>query len=116
MRIANASDEELVDAFINALLQRSEARNARTANRHADTALQIGRELRRRGPEARAKLVTLLSHSNPGVRSWAATYSLDFAREQAEFVLRRLAQEPGETGFSAKMTLELWEEGTLKLP
>jgi hypothetical protein len=114
--IEGIADEDLVEAYLNAAIRQSEAHSARVANRNAKRLLQIAGEIRRRGPVAQTKLLALLEHRNVNVRLWAATHSLDFASEQAEFVLRVLAKEREFIGLNAQITLELWKKGTLVFP
>jgi hypothetical protein len=116
MKFEEMDNEQLIDTYVDAVLRRSEARSARVANRHATTIIEIARELRRRGPEAQVKLLPLLEHPHSDVRVWAAGHALAFAPDKAGLVLRRLIQERGAVGATARMTLALWKEGKLVLP
>jgi hypothetical protein len=87
-----------------------------TGNRNAAVIARIYRELRRRGPAAQSALLDLLRHEDAGVRGWAGAHAMDFAPRQAIPVLEKLAGERNAIGFSAKMTLEVWEKGELRFP
>jgi hypothetical protein len=50
------------------------------------------------------------------VRSWTASHGLEFAPEQAEPVPVALADGPGMSAFTAKMTLREWRKGNLRFP
>lgn len=57
-----------------------------------------------------------LNHENPFVRGWVATHMLKFDSERAVEVLRRLSAAGGLAGFDARIVLQEWEKGTLKIP
>jgi len=72
------------------------------------------RELRRRGSES--ALLVLLESKDEGVTAWAGAHALEFAPEQAEPVLAKLAESPGLLGFGAQITLREWRAGRLTFP
>lgn len=89
----------------------------RTANPQADRAFAIYKELRERGRDAQAQLLTLLKHADPHVRHWAATNGLEFAPEQGETMLLELiSSAEGESKIMYQRTLRAWQDGTLKFP
>jgi hypothetical protein len=88
----------------------------RTANAEQERLAAAYRELRSRGPEAQRALLALLDHPAPEVRSWAGAHALEFAPEQGEQTLAKLAAEGGLPGFNAETTLETWRQGTLRFP
>ena len=61
-------------------------------------------------------------HSLAGVHRASAFHqlfkadNLEFAPEQSEPVLARLAESPGLLGFGAQMTLREWRAGRLRFP
>jgi hypothetical protein len=90
--------------------------NIRIANRRSSDVADIYRELRRRGPTCQEALLPLLMHDDPHVRGWAAAHALEFSPAEGESVLAGLAEDSGELGFEARMTLELWRKGELRFP
>jgi hypothetical protein len=85
------------------------------ANREFDNLVALRKELRMRGEEGWQRLRSLLTDPEPGTRYWAATFLLEFAPHEAERVLGELAGIPKSlVGFTAKMALEQWKEGTFK--
>ena len=60
------------------------------------------------------ELIDLLEHENPYVRLWAASYCLQIEPSKAKKALKKLTKEKGVmAGFSAKITLNEWNKGTL---
>jgi hypothetical protein len=88
----------------------------RTANRRHDLIAGVYRELRRRGDDAQRELLPLLNDIDERVRAWAAAHALEFAPDQGEPVLKRLATKSGAIGLNAQMTLEQWSKGALTFP
>jgi hypothetical protein len=75
------------------------------------------RELRSRGIDAQSALLPLLTHEDPAVRLAAGAHALEFAPEEGESALARLATEDETSiAFDAEMTLEVWREGELHFP
>tara|TARA_R110002072_G_scaffold303099_1_gene493492 strand:- start:218980 stop:219327 length:348 start_codon:yes stop_codon:yes gene_type:complete len=64
----------------------------------------------------RHKLLELLDHEEPVVRSKAAFHSLSIDPSKAESTLEAVSQEPGIVGFNAGMTLSEWRKGNLQVP
>ena len=61
-------------------------------------------------------LLELLHHENVGVRLFAATYLLEESEEIAIRTLKAIEQESNSiTSFCAKMTIEEWTNGNMKL-
>jgi hypothetical protein len=88
----------------------------RVANRNHDVIAEAYRELRRRGEQAQLELLVLLDDIDAHVRAWAAAHALEFAPDQGERVLRRLAKDRSAAGLSAEMTLREWAKGSLLFP
>lgn len=87
------------------------------ANKQHDVVASIYRELRRRGSDSQAALLSLLSHPDPGVRCWVASHALEYAPKLAEPVLSELSRgSPSFVRFGAELTLERWTKGTLRFP
>ena len=115
--ITNATVRQLVSRYVEAATAHTRASqegdHKRANPQHAIVAAAY-RELRRRGEED--ALLPLLTHADPGVRSWAGAHALEFSPENGEKALEGLIAEPGLVGFTAKMTLETWREGDLRFP
>ena len=61
------------------------------------------------------ELLELLSHDNPYVRSWAASYTLQISPTLAEETLKELANIKGRpVAFNSEMVLREWRKGNLK--
>lgn len=76
--------------------------------------VEIDKELRSRGTEARLELTKLFDHPNIQVRLIAARHSIGVAREPALNVLRQIMKEDfGPFRLSAGMTVALVEDGTI---
>ena len=88
----------------------------KVTNRAAHKVAAVYRELRRRGGNARDALLPLLLSDDLGVQGWAAAHALEFAPERGRAILEFLAKKEGSIGFSAQMTLKVWNEGTLRFP
>ena len=66
---------------------------------------------------ARTALSRLLNHLKASVRCWAATHLLPHKEELAKLALKKIVEvNSGWIGFDAKMVLQEWEKGTLKIP
>jgi len=61
-------------------------------------------------------LLPLLLSNDDGVREWAAAHALEFEPCQGEAVLLDIAKRKDLQGFTARMTLKVWREGTLRFP
>ena len=86
----------------------------RPANNEADLIAAAYRELRRHGSES--ALLVLLESKDEGVTAWAGAHALEFAPEQGEPVLAKLAESPGLLGFGAQITPREWRAGRLPFP
>jgi len=92
-----------------------EGAKPKAANRKFDVLVEIQRELRSRGVEAQQQLLQLIDDAEPGTRYWVSSFALEFAPSEGERVLAELAKIPRSlVGFTAKLTLEQWKEGTFK--
>jgi hypothetical protein len=116
--VKQASVPELAAAFEKAAELHGQASiegKHRAANAQYADLSAAARELRIRGEDGRSALTQLLRSSNPRVRLWAASQTLDFAPELAEAALEHLAQGPaGVVRLDAEMTLSEWRAGNLK--
>jgi uncharacterized protein YwqG len=114
--LEDASVEELVARYEEATLAnlraREENKNA-SSIRHVRRMIEIGQALKQRGPEARARLLTLLDHPNLELRTWVAGETLRFAPEQTVPVLRAMAAAGGKAGWDAERLLEAWQDGLM---
>lgn len=117
MRPDNLTTDELITLFVSLserqypLTLNDEVKLATLLVRQQD---EIGKELRRRGVEARLELTKLFDHPNIQVRMNAAKRSLGIARDPALNVLRQITKEDfGAFRLSAGMTIALVEDGTI---
>ena len=110
------STDELVARYAEAAKVHGEATvtGSHPANNEADLIAAAYRELRRRGSES--ALLVLLESKDDGVTAWAGAHALEFAPEQGEPVLAKLAESPGLLGFGAQITLREWRAGRLTFP
>ncbi len=110
------STDELVARYAEAARIHGEATitGSHPANNEADFIAATYRELRNRGSES--ALLGLLESDDAAVRAWAGAHALEFAPEQGEPVLVRIAESPGLLGFGAEMTLREWRAGRLTFP
>lgn len=88
----------------------------RVTNRQARILIDVYCELRFRGLEAQRALLEFLDHADRGVRGWAAYHALEFAPEKGLPVLEELAMETGVLALDARMVLQEWRKGRLKIP
>lgn len=118
--VVSADVETLVRTYREAAVAHgvaTEAGNYRAANRHHAALAEVYRELRKRGDKARFELLPMLDDVNAHVRTWAAAHALEFAPEQGEAVLNRLASGgPSFVRLNAEMTLSEWRKGSLVFP
>lgn len=115
--VKGATVDQLVSRYVEAASAHqmaSEQGDHTRANPQHDIVAAVYRELRGRGEEE--ALRPLLTHNDPGVRSWAGSHALAFSPQDGEKVLEALAKESGVVGFNAQMTLETWREGELRFP
>ena len=111
--------EELLRQYTDAARLHGEATergDARTANRNHDRVLRALRLLDEASDEGRLHLVDLLGHADPHVQTWAATHLIFLCAAKAVPVLESVAQRPDIAGGNARMVLELWREGSLRIP
>jgi hypothetical protein len=110
---------ELLESYARAARRHVDATTGgdyRAANSNQEILAQIYREIRRRGAEAQREFLKLIAHPDEAVRGWSAGHSLEFSPDQAHRVLEEIAAGPGIWSFVAQVTLEEWEQGTLKFP
>lgn len=86
--------------------------NWETGNQLYNRIIAIYNELETSGREK--DLLELLDYKNPWVRLWAATFMLKVDSKKAEQVLEELSTLKF-VGFDAKITLQEWRKGNLKL-
>lgn len=116
-QLSGADTSLLVDAYRAAAKKHGdEAADEIDAREAAYLIAAIYVELRRRGIEHQAKLLSLLWDIEPNVRLWSATHALEFATPQGEAVLEKLTSAERSVGLSAELTLEEWRAGKLQFP
>ncbi len=111
--MGETSTSKYVDAAIKHG-QSIEKGSARMANRSHDVIVREYSRLKREGrlvPE----LLPLLRHENADVRCWASTHLIEDVPDAAEQTLEHVASGVGLTAFSARMVLEEWRAGRLRL-
>lgn len=109
--------DELIRLYEKAAAEHSQANRRgdfKAGNPAADRVAAIYKVIRSRGLDHQRMLLPLLLSSDKGVRGWAAAHALEFEPRQAEAVLSELAKLEGLEGFSAKMTLKTWREGSFR--
>lgn len=80
-------------------------------NKYYDEIIRIGSFIKSEG--AVNALKRLLSHSESGVRIWAAGYLLSVDEEAAIKVLDEVAKSSGIQSLIAETTLKEWKKGNL---
>ena len=94
--------------------QAFEACDSKATHRHMDRVLKIVQELKQRGSEGRAAILSLMRSNDKGVRLCAASTVLRFAPNLAEPVLKELSLGPGLMSLTAEVALEEWRKGNIK--
>ena len=114
--VEQATTDALLGRYAEAAHRHGEATadGRRSANADADEIAAIYRELR--GRNKQRVLLTLLDSQDAGVRAWAGTHALEFAPEEGEPVLARLAETDGLIAFGAQISLREWRAGRLRFP
>lgn len=110
---------EFSDAFINAAMSHgegSETGNSKLTNKSYDKLIDIIRKYRSIHGSEKELVLPLLSHQNSSVCTWAALFSLPIDEARAMQTLTSISEKSGIVSFSAKMTLEEWLKGALKIP
>lgn len=110
---------ELVKRYVDSARVHGEATklgNARKANRAYKEIVRAFLELEKYGDEGTTALMLTLGAEESAVRTWGATHLLKSHPERALPVLADVAREKSLVGFSAKVTLEEWTNGTLRFP
>jgi len=85
------------------------------ANLSHDKLLSLLPVIRASGPEGDAALLELITDSNDAVACWSATHALPFDETRALKVLERISKKAGPIGFNAKMVIQQWKKGELKI-
>ena len=115
-QLSTADTMRLVEMYRDAAKQHGEATETgdhKTANRSADLISEVYAQLRQRDADAQRALLPLLTDPASGVRLWSASHALEFAPEEGEAVLKKLAAGGTFLGMTAKMTLEECRAGRL---
>lgn len=112
-------DDELIANYIGAAKIHCEATNngnSDAANVAYDTIIETLDELRKQPDKGHKILSALLNHDDLSVRVWAATHLLPLDEPKAIDSLSVIADKSGIIAFDAKMVLEEWRLGRLKVP
>lgn len=115
MKIDNTATA--IEIFINSAIEHSKSSengNYKSANKNHKLILESAKYLK--STNSIFELRKLYNHENMGVRIWAATYSLEDCEKNAKKVLKNISkQKINHHSFTAKITLEEWISGNLKL-
>ncbi len=84
------------------------------ANRWHDRMHACYKQLRETD-EGQAAIMSLMSDTNPHVKSWAAAHSLQWDMKQARGTLEAVRDSKGPGSFSAKITLQELDKGRLNM-
>ena len=118
MKVDLLSDEQLVAEFAALARERGSAvldGEVGRANRAYGRLDAVDKELRSRGPGARAKLLPLLENRDRLVRYYAAMRLLAVAPERAREVIEWIAKWFGDPiGADARLTLDALDKGVFK--
>jgi hypothetical protein len=86
------------------------------ANINYDRIIESLHKIRQFGNEGNVALLLLTEDADQSVRCWAATHSLNYNERKAKEILKKLSKGKGIIAFDAKIILNEWKKGTLKLP
>jgi predicted KAP-like P-loop ATPase len=89
--------------------------NYKMANKAANKIYEIVTELKKKNNLE--CLFNFIEHKNESVRLWSSSYLLDLDKEERAIItLKNLSRESKSlVSFSAKVILEEWKNGTLKM-
>lgn len=87
----------------------------KSANHSHDKLVALVPQIRGFGSSGEKALLELSSDPDDAVACWAATHSLGFNAASAMGVLGTISKKSGPIGFSAKMVLQQWAKGKLKV-
>lgn len=110
--------EKLVQEFAASVAAQTDAirdGDAKRGNKHAKRYIKAFQELTSLGDDGRDALSLLMKEGRADVRGMAAAFLLRYRTDEARGVLKELAAEEGLAAFSARETLNRWEEGTWAL-
>jgi hypothetical protein len=85
-------------------------------NVHFDKMIAAVKQIRLHGDEGTAALIQLMSDNDDSVAASAATYCLPCVPDEALKVLSAVAAKEGMIAFDARMVIQEWRKGNLKLP
>ncbi|QYR21275.1 hypothetical protein KZ483_26945 [Paenibacillus sp. sptzw28] len=93
----------------------TESGNYKKANKAAHKIFDIVTELKKQNNLE--YLFKFIEHDNDSVRLWSSSYLLDIDNEnRAIDTIKKLIGKPKSlVSFSAKVTIDEWEKGTLKM-
>jgi hypothetical protein len=90
--------------------------DSKSANRNYDKLVRLVPLIRAFGDAGTAALITLTTDDDDAVACLAAIYTLPVDEERALALLEGLAAKRGIVAFTAKMCIEQWKKGEMKLP
>ena len=104
-----------IDKFINHAIKHTESSlegDYKSGNIEYDSLVKIGKKIKEINEIS--SLRNLYTHPNLGVQIWAATLTLPYFGEEAKEVLKEIINKDiKHHSFTAKMTLQEWNEGNL---
>ncbi len=86
------------------------------ANKNHDRLMKAFEKILDYGTIGRDAILKLLQHQDASVRCWAATHSLNYDEPQAIKTLEEITRGKGLICSDAKIVIEEWRKGNLKLP
>jgi len=93
----------------------TEIGDAKKANRAYGHVVRAAAHLREGHDQGLFCFHRYLDHPDSSVRAWAAYYLLEIDEEPAIATLREIGKESGLVAFSAKIALQEWQAGRLKI-
>jgi len=87
----------------------------KAANRSHDKFVALVPKIRAYGYAGESALLELTDDTDDAVGCWAATHTLRFNEPRALATLEKLSKKSGPIGFNAKMVVQQWVKGELKV-
>lgn len=110
---------DLKNSYLEACIRHGEASEAgdhKEANKAYKDLMKVLQNMRKTPDQGVGDLISLLEEQNPNVICWAATHLLPMREDLAKQHLGRLAAgEESLAGLNAKMVLQEWGAGRLRV-
>jgi ribosomal protein S17E len=108
--------QTLIQEFRNAAIEKGDFAEAKRDHQLYEIIQNSFHQLKDLGEPGKKALENLLDDESVFVRNWIASYLIIVGNPQARKVLEEISKVSGITGFTAKMTLQEFDAGRLKLP